>query len=260
MDANLLTDYITLAMIHARQAEIETKEASIALLDELDNTLNTIYGDELSLAKISHDSTRRSTFLSFAVMADLRLYVRQTIDGVSSRLSDNKGCPLLIYALTKSLQPMPQRSWPPIEIIKILLDQGVDPNEHFSRKYILSYVLNAAAKSQPEEYVPPKSIFSYNLGASFEPRSETFLDPEGMEKWADVVELFMHFGVEPSNEETHDIIKFLSNLDPVRAKRIERLLQEKESNNGLNQDHEHSSKNDGFGKAISASTIHESDA
>lgn len=253
-DFHLLTEIVILAMLHARRAEIETGKALTVLLDELDKTLNIICAEQSGLLTGPDDKPSQSwilicgciplelqsgsNFVSFAVMADLRLYVQQKIDGVSSRLSDNEGCPLLIYALTQSLRPMPQRSWPPIDMIKILLDEGADPNEHFNLRTALSYALDAATES----------------------RSENFADPDMMGKWADVIELFLQLDAEPSPKEIRCISKFLRKLDPVRATKFERFLEEKKQNDHSHHDHETTPEVRTPAKPFLNSTIHEAAA
>jgi hypothetical protein len=253
-------------MICARRAEIEIGETSIEkahvvlLLDKLDETLNIIWTKQTGLLTdpdilsiswtltsgcIPLELQRGSNFLSFAVMVDLLRYIQQKIDGVSSRLSDDEGRPLLIYTLTQSLQPIPQRSWPPIDMVKILLDEGADPNDHFNHKTVLSYALDAvdaAAELQFEKFVDldinQKTALSSVLDTASESRSEKFADPNMMVKWGDVIELLLQFDVEPSPSEIKCINEFLTILDPVRAIKFKKFLEKEKQNNHSQHDHE----------------------
>jgi NACHT domain len=129
---------VGLALRYARKAEIKTGISPVELLDKLDSTLNLICTQKGFLAQRINQSDKNwtaicgfmpielesgSNFLSLAVMSDLRLYVQQKIVGRQLKLSTNDFNSLLVYALSPS--PIPQGAWPPIHMIRILINEGL---------------------------------------------------------------------------------------------------------------------------------------
>ena len=70
-----------------------------------------------------------TSFLTFAVMKELKIYVNEKLNQDPSLLHKKKGRPLLDYALDPLLPPRRLKLHPRLEMVQELLGRGADPNQ-----------------------------------------------------------------------------------------------------------------------------------
>ena len=129
---------------HAREVEIRTGHTPMVLLDDLDFTIMQTSGQNPSAASSQEanpwncwDGSHKfkweahSSFLTFAIGQELKIYVKEKLDQDPSLLHEKKGRPLLDYTLNPESSDLDFRVDPDpnLEIVQELLGQGANPNQ-----------------------------------------------------------------------------------------------------------------------------------
>ena len=144
---------------HAREIEIRTGHTPMALLDSLDHTVQNIGQNRFAP---SWDWERRpdwelhSSFLTSAIVKELKIYVKEKLDQDPSLLHKKKGIPLLAYALSPSRTPFVLNLPPRLEMVQELLGRGADPNQPWAgstvwKCFLLSLIRNSRKPTFPRD-------------------------------------------------------------------------------------------------------------
>lgn len=210
---------IKLAMNYAREAERTTGQAQTALLDSLDEVVGGILPPAPLLeyklpssntavhwsAAIVHEPDEDSceycpdSFLEFAVMNGLTLYVTRKISRMSAEATAAKK-PLLFYATIAPQKHYPS-SPPQVQMVKALLKRRADPNEKFGESVVPLQVAmtktllkhgsnpNKRVKYYQDPETTPWELMLNYLTLEYDKNHQDF--------WLVVCDLFLCHGADP---------------------------------------------------------------
>ncbi len=186
---------------YARDLELKDARSVSVLLDELDRVncirfksfiphWSNARNNEFRAKKpINSSRYQKSTFLSLAIEAGLRMYTKETLEGNKARMTQRNGYPLLDYALRPIAPPLlssqvGDHSLDP-QMVLILLEHGSDPNEKIKEcggRTVLGLFLGCC----------------YDACGDF---SDSDLPPEAQKnEWFQAIEYMIDHGADPTRE------------------------------------------------------------
>ena len=157
---------LNLFVVYARRVERTNNVAPTTLLDDLDRSSSILWdraspklkvlpeseehwtnrlslGGDMFSEWCECDPSWKNTFISTTLRAGLRLYVKEKLEANGRLVQEKRGRPLLHDALC----PAPFRrgvfenQGPGTEIIRIMLEQGADPNKVYWKDTVWGYFL-----------------------------------------------------------------------------------------------------------------------
>lgn len=196
IDRATLADIVADFLEYAAAAEHKTGEGTIPFVEQFDQIANerwlnrelSFTGNSFSEHYDTHDlwvgffwtddtqNERGDCFLTLVIQFGLALYVKNLLARDSNVISAKAGQPLLEYAIApqwkKTLRPIN------VEVIKVLLEAGADPNKLYQ---------GATAWQKSLEYV-------YAFLPKF---AATPNDTQIIDQWYEIFELFLEHGADP---------------------------------------------------------------
>jgi len=124
-----LIGFVEETLCHAYQAELETRQAEVSLLDEFDRVMQRSNGSShfWGASRKVTGQKRQHNFLALAIRCGLYHYVAHKIDSQPD-LVLKEGCPLLIYAVQRNIG-LAGAYRLSSQIVELLLHNGSCPNQ-----------------------------------------------------------------------------------------------------------------------------------
>ena len=124
--------FVECTLYHAYRAELETRQAEVLLLDELDQVMQSsngslyFWGDRNIIGQ-----NPQNNFLALAIRCGLYHYVAHKIESQPDVVRMKEGCPLLRYAVQTSIGLVSDHRLSS-RIVELLLRNGACPNQIYN--------------------------------------------------------------------------------------------------------------------------------
>ncbi|PON28461.1 hypothetical protein TGAM01_v202955 [Trichoderma gamsii] len=219
-------DVVDTTLNYGARAEKNLGCPQIRLIDEIDETMrqHAAADDSMSKLQSGHWSALRpgaqtnNGFLALAAQFNLQLYIREKIKINVPIFSGNTNRPLLDYIITDhdKYQALAERltlgnySMPNLNLLRILLKRGSDPNQVYKSKTHWETVLAHCIEISRNSDIPGDIAIGL------------------LEHWSNVVELFIDHGANPLVN--HDspiysrIREAFGDFQPDRARYLEKKI------------------------------------
>jgi hypothetical protein len=123
-----IIDFAEETLCHAYQAELETRQAEVSLLDEFDRVMQRSNGDFYFWGDTDGFRNTQHNFLALTIRCGLYHYVAHKIESQPDLVRMKKGCPLLIYAVQRNIGLVGAYRLSS-QIVELLLHNGSCPNQ-----------------------------------------------------------------------------------------------------------------------------------